>query len=176
MCQSCRIFIFLVSTCIFRMKKEVETPLNCLTITYGCLITTMRSSDFRQQVLIAVLVAVGVIRQDNTWGNYDTDDVATGLQVKFAYCVHIKGDKSIIGFRNFELRTDVQRVHIWQIYCELTILSCRISASVSRCFLLQLLTITPFLINHTLTQRLNKMTAANHLFICGTSRMSAMMW
>ena len=66
------------------MKKEVETPLNCLTVTYCSIIITMHSSDFRQQVLIAVLVAVGVIRQDNTWGNYDTDDVATGLQVKVA--------------------------------------------------------------------------------------------
>ena len=34
-------------------------------------------------MLIAILVAVGVIRAENTWGSYNTDDVATGLQVSF---------------------------------------------------------------------------------------------
>ncbi len=36
---------------------------------------------FRQQVLIALLVEVGVITADNTMIDYTTDDIATGLQV-----------------------------------------------------------------------------------------------
>ncbi len=64
----------------FELLHVLTTSL-CFTVfdvgSHGCL--------FRQQVVIAILVAVGVIKAEDTWGDYDEDDVATGLQVTQAY-------------------------------------------------------------------------------------------
>ncbi len=39
-------------------------------------------------------MAVGVIRQDNTWGDYNTEDVATGLQVLLLEEPYLRGEAS----------------------------------------------------------------------------------
>jgi hypothetical protein len=39
--------------------------------------------SYWQSVAISILVAIGVIRSNESWSTYDVDDVAAGLQARF---------------------------------------------------------------------------------------------
>lgn len=61
---------------------------------------------YRQAVLIALLVKVGVISEHNTWEWNSVEEVATGLQVSRNSCCEYKGEqKHTSGFREIDCVT-----------------------------------------------------------------------